>query len=267
MESFARVAEDKELVVIEGTGHAGVGSVFDHSNAVVAKLLEAKVVLISSGGVGRPIDEIMLNKALFEKEGVELLGVIVNKVRLDKFDKVDKLVRKGLRDRGISVLGVMPFYPMLTAPTIAQIIEETAFKLVSGKENINNHVANIIVGAMEPHHALNYFKDMSLVITPGDREDIITTALSQHIAKSKNEGGFFISGIILTGGIQLHPAIMTIIERARIPLLLAVEDTYSVVSQIHDLTVKIKPQDKAKIEQIIKMVKGFVECDTFVESL
>ena len=55
-----------------------------------ARFLGAKVVLVSSGGIGRPIDEIMLNKALFEKEGVSLAGVIINKVLPDKFDKVKK---------------------------------------------------------------------------------------------------------------------------------------------------------------------------------
>ena len=63
-ESFDRVSKGMDLVVIEGTGHAGVGSCFDLSNAAVAKLLDAPVVLITAGGVGRPIDEVMLNAAL-----------------------------------------------------------------------------------------------------------------------------------------------------------------------------------------------------------
>src|SRR5829696_4722521 len=73
--SFDRAAWEKDFVIIEGTGHAGVGSVFDLSNARVARLLESKVVLVTGGGIGKPIDEVALNKALFDKEGVELLGV------------------------------------------------------------------------------------------------------------------------------------------------------------------------------------------------
>jgi len=72
--SYQRIAESSDLVIIEGTGHAGVGSVFDHSNARVAKILDAKVLIISSGGVGKPVDEIVLNKALFDKEGAVLIG-------------------------------------------------------------------------------------------------------------------------------------------------------------------------------------------------
>ena len=78
--SFDRAAWEKDFVIIEGTGHAGVGSVFDLSNARVASLLGSKVILLTEGGIGRPIDEVALNKALFDKEGVELVGVILNKI-------------------------------------------------------------------------------------------------------------------------------------------------------------------------------------------
>jgi hypothetical protein len=266
-ESFSRIAKDKDLVIIEGTGHAGVGSVFDHSNSTVAKLLGAKVILISSGGVGRPIDEIMLNKALFEKEGVELLGVIINKVLPDKYDKINDYVRRGLQRKGVNVLGVVPYYPMLNAPSIEQILEETDFKLISGQENTNNCVSNVIVGAMEPHNALNYFKDECLIITPGDREDLLTTALSQHYAKLKNEDGVYISGIILSGGIYPHQAIKDIIKRSGIPLLLSKIDTYHTASKVHDLIIKIRPQDTKKIQKIKEIVKSFLEIDKILEEV
>src|SRR3989338_6795905 len=72
--SFNRIAKGKDIVVIEGTGHAGVGSIFDLSNARVANLLDAKVILVTAGGIGKPMDEIELNMALFEKECVEVIG-------------------------------------------------------------------------------------------------------------------------------------------------------------------------------------------------
>ncbi|MFH1655836.1 MAG: AAA family ATPase [Candidatus Omnitrophota bacterium] len=265
--AFSRVAEDKELVIIEGTGHAGVGSVFDHSNSAVAKLLGSKVILISSGGVGRPIDEIMLNKALFEKEGVELLGVIVNKVLPQKYDKINHYVRKGLSRKGVEVLGVVPYYPMLTAPSIAQILEETDFELLSSEENINNRISDIIVGAMESHNALKYFKDECLVITPGDREDILTTTVSQHNVKSKKQGGVYVSGIILTGGIYPNKAIKETIKQSGIPLLLSKYDTYLTASKVHDLTVKVRPEDKEKIEKIKELVKNFIDLDKIVKNI
>ena len=85
--AFDRVAWEKQFVLIEGTGHAGVGSVFDLSNAAVARLLGSKVVIVSRGGIGLPIDEVAMNRALFAEEGVEVIGVILNKVLPEKIGR------------------------------------------------------------------------------------------------------------------------------------------------------------------------------------
>jgi len=263
--SFKRVAKGNDIVIIEGTGHAGVGSVFDHSNATVAKLLGSKVILISSGGIGRPIDEIVLNKALFDKEGVELAGVIINKVLPEKFKKIDKLVRAGLKRKGIEVLGVMPYNPVLSCPTIGQIIEETKFQLLVGEKKLNNRAEHILVGAMEPHNAINYIKNNALIITPGDRGDIILTVLSLHLMKRKENER--VSGIVLSGGLVPEKSIMDLVKESGIPMLLAKSDTYTVASQIHDLTVKIRPIDKEKIDTVIKMVKEYVDVDKIYQRI
>ncbi len=259
-ESFKRISKGKDLVVIEGTGHAGVGSVFDHSNARVAKQLGAKAILVSSGGVGRPIDEIMLNKALFDKEGVELIWVIINKVKQDKFSKVKKIVKKGLRRLGVNLLGVMPYQPMLTYPTMRQIREETGFKIFSGDGCLDNYIANIVIGAMEPHDALSYISESSLLITPGDREDLVMMAIGLHISRAK-VCPTQIAGIILTGGFLPHPKVIEVMKSANIPILLTQKDTYATASLIHDLTIKIKPQDTKKIEAIKDMVGEYVAVD------
>ncbi len=264
-ESFDRIARDKDIVVIEGTGHAAVGSVFDHSNAFVAKLLGAGVILVSSGGIGRPIDEILLNKSLFEKEGIEILGVVINKVLPQKFSKIDKMLRMGLARKGIEVLGVIPYLPFLSYPSIRQIVEETGFKLLSGKEGLNNLVRKIVVGAMQPRNALNYLVEGALLITSGDREDMVLASLGCCFSGSVEN--IHISGIILTGNMIPCKKIMNMVEQVKIPVLLAGPDTYSVASYIHDLMVKIRPQDKQKIEAVEKLIKENVDIDRILERL
>src|SRR5271167_2978715 len=111
--SFDRVAWEKDFVLCEGSGHAGVGSVFDLSNAQVAKILGCKVIIVSQGGIGKPIDEVSLNRALFEKEGVEVIGVIINKVTSDKVDYVADFARRGLKRKGLELLGVLPYEQIL----------------------------------------------------------------------------------------------------------------------------------------------------------
>ena len=263
--AYGRVSEGHDLVIIEGTGHAGVGSVFGHSNAYVARLLGSKVIIISSGGVGRPIDEILLNKALFEKEGVKVLGAIINKVLPNKFDKINRLVRTGLARNGVKVLGVLPYDPFLSAPTFEQIIDETDFKLLCGKDHVDVYARRVIVGAMQPKDAVKYIVDDSLLITPGDREDILAVALRSFRQDDKER--LRIAGIILSGGLMPDAPTMELLEKASIPVLMAQDDTYDVASTVHDLTVKIRSRDTAKINAIIKLINDNVDLDSILKGM
>ena len=264
--SFERIAKRKDLVVIEGTGHAGVGSIFDLSNAKVASLLDAKVVLVTSGGIGKPMDEIELNMALFEKEGVDVAGVIINKVIISKYKRIKDVLKLGLKRKGIDVLGVIPYAPKLSDPTIQNIIEETGMKLISKKAGLANVVRNIFIGAMEPHNVLDFIETDALLITPGDREDIIMTVLAAHLLK-KPKRKISISGIILTGGIVPNEKIMRLIEGADIPILLSKEHTYMAASEMYNLAIKISPQDKEKTMLAEGLVKNYVDVDKLLEKI
>lgn len=264
-DSFKAVCKNKDMVVIEGTGHAGVGSVFDLSNATVAKMLGCKVVIVSSGGIGRPIDEIMLNKALFQQEGVEIVGVIINKVKPQKYDKIKRIVCRGLEKKGLQVLGVIPYKELLSAPTVEQVKEELNFKLLTGEGRLDTAVDKILVGAMSPHDALRYFSDRSLLITPGDREDMILAVVGFQMDRAAD--GVKIAGIVLSGGIKPHKTVIDLVQRAGIPLLLAKSDTYSVASRVHDLTVKIQPEDAQKTRIIRDMIEEYVDIGKLLKGL
>lgn len=263
--SFERVAKTRDLVIIEGTGHAGVGSVFDWSNANVAKLLNSKVILVSEAGIGRPIDEIALNKALFEKEGVEILGIIINKVLQEKYKKINKLVTKRLKQMGLDVLGVLPYRCVLSAPTVRQIMEELGAKLLYGHNRLNNIVENILVAAMFPHEALRYIRSGDLVITPGDREDIILAILSIHTFGTGQE--FKIAGLVLTGGIMPYKSIFNLIKKTDIPVIFAKEDTYTVAKKIHDRMIKLQPQDLNKARIVKGLIEEFVDIEKIVANI
>src|SRR5215213_9055474 len=105
---------DRDVLLIEGTGHAGVGAVIGLSNAAVAARLGTPAVIVSEGGVGRPIDEIVLNASLFEKHGVQVAGAIVNKVDLDAKPGLARTLERGLARHGIPLLGVLPYRPILS---------------------------------------------------------------------------------------------------------------------------------------------------------
>lgn len=263
--SFDRSTWEKQFAIIEGTGHAGVGSVFDLSNARVARLLQSKVVLITKGGIGRPIDEVALNKALFDQEGVEIVGVIINKVLPKKFEYTAEFARRGLERLGIDLVGVIPDEPLLAYPTLRQICGEIRGEFINGEAYALRRVSRVIIGAMSSSRVMEHFSNGTLVITPGDREDVILAALSTE--SLHEDEGPQLAGIVLSGDILPHPSVMQLIKRSSIPFMVSANDSYSVASSIHSMTIKTLPGDTEKIERIQSLVEEHVEVDRLLEKI
>jgi phosphate acetyltransferase len=260
---YKNVSREKEFLLIEGTGHAGVGSVFNMSNSDVVKLLGPKVIIVSLGGIGRPIDEIMLNRAKFDEKNIQVVGAIINKVRPDKYDKIDKLVRKGLEREGIEVLGVIPHEDVLSNPSVAQLLEDLKGELLSGQDGLHNIVARFIIGDMLPHVALDSFTGNTLLIIPGNREELILTALSGYILGTTKVP--LISGIIFTCGIHPHEKIMDLLKRTNIPLILVQEDSFAIATEINNMIFKIRSDDTEKIYAIETLIEKYVDIERIAQ--
>lgn len=261
--AFDRVAWEKDFVLCEGSGHAGVGSVFDLSNAQVAKVLKAKVIIVSRGGIGKPIDEVALNQALFEKEGVEIIGVIINKVIPEKIEFVTEFARRGLKRKGLELLGVVPHRPILSSPSVQSILDELGAELLNSEARLHNLVDDVVVGAMGVNNAMPFFKNGVLLITPGDREDIILAAAATTGSNRSPQ----LAGIVLTLGLRPTENVMKVIRGAGFPILLASQDSYEVASKVHDLTVKTRPDDTQKISVIRDLIAEYVDVGKILKAL
>ncbi len=261
--AFDRVSWEKQFVLCEGSGHAGVGSVFDLSNAQVAKVLNAKVVIVSRGGIGKPIDEVCLNQALFEKEGVEIIGVILNKVLPDKLDFITEFARRGLKRKGLELLGVIPHVSLLSNPSLNLIRDELQAELLNSNKLLHNLVDDVVVGAMGVNNAMQFFNCGVLLITPGDREDIILAAAATVGTTSEP----CLAGIVLTGGLRPSENVMKVIRGVPFPVLLAKDDSYEVASTVHDLTVKTRPDDTEKITLIRDLIAKHVDVNKILKAL
>jgi BioD-like phosphotransacetylase family protein len=253
--AFDRVSWEKDFTLIEGTGHAGVGSVFDLSNARVASILDAKVVLVCPGGIGRPIDEIALNKALFDREGVEIIGAILNKVEVDKIPQVEEYAGKGLARLGVPLLGVLPVQKMLSAPNLSQVAVEIGGRwLNANASGAHERILRVVVGAMTAKGIIDHLQPGNLLITPGDRDDVILAAISA----TSISGTKAIAGIILTNDILPHPKLLELLAQTDLPVIAAPEDAYTITSKIHNMTVKTQPHDTDKIPVIKRLVTEHV---------
>src|SRR5215207_9654589 len=174
---------DHDVLLIEGTGHAGVGAVIGLSNAAVASSLGAPAIIVSEGGVGRPIDEIVLNASLFAKHGVQVAGAIVNKVDVKAQPGIERVLERGLAPYGIPLLGILPVRPILSNPTLEMILEGVQGETIHAGPDLDRVIDGVAIGAMEPSHMLQRVGPGTLVIVPGDREDVILTLTTAHLAR------------------------------------------------------------------------------------
>ncbi len=263
--SFDRAAWEKEFVIIEGTGHAGVGSVFDLSNARVSKLLKAKAIIVTEGGLGRPIDELALNRAVFTEEGVELVGAIFNKVRPDKMDMVIEYATLGLQRLGIELLGVIPRESMLSHPNLHQVCEHIGGDFINGARRSRRRVDEVMIGAMTSSNVMEHISERTLVVTSGDREDVIMAALATNSLVERDGGG--IIGMVLAGGYLPHKRVMELIKLSDIPIIVSPLDSYTIARRINSMTVKTTPGDSEKIAKIQDLVEKHVRVDRILEKV
>lgn len=263
--SFARCTANRELMVIEGTGNAAAGAAFGLSNAFMAKLLDAKVVLVASGGVGQPTDEIFLNKNFFDKAGVEVLGAVVNKAYPTEFQRIDQWMRRALEAMGIRLLGVIPFEEDLARPTMADLCERFRGRVLNGEAAMGEPLGTVVLGAMSAPAALEHLAGHVTLICPVDREDVLVSALSAMFLSGRED--FTLASVVLTGRGKLSEMVTRMIRKTAIPALQVDGDAFSVVTEVRAGNFKILPSDEAKIGKAIEIVRDRVDLAAILDGL
>jgi BioD-like phosphotransacetylase family protein len=261
-DAFDRAAWEKDFAIVEGTGHAGVGSVFDLSNARVASLLNCKVILVTSAGIGRPIDEAAVNMALFDRENVEVIGAVMNKVLPDKLGSITDIARRGFERLGLELLGVIPRENMLEQSTLERICEHISGAFLHHGKHRRNRVAHVRIGAMSSENVFRGIKENTLLVVPGDRENIVLTVLN-HAARAESP----FCGIVLSDDIKPSEALNQGVRESSMPVVSSPLDSYSIASRILSMNVKTLPADVEKIDRIQKLVGAHLNVSRILEKI
>ena len=263
--SFTRAGVNRELMVIEGTGNAAAGAAFGLSNAFMAKLLNAKVVLVASGGVGQPTDEIFLNKNFFDKAGVEVVGAIVNKAYPHEFERIDQWMRRALEAMGVRLLGVIPSEADLARATMLNLFERFRGQVLNGESSMGNPLGTVALGSMSASSALEKLTGHVTLICPVDREDVLVSSLSAMYLSGRKD--FTLASIVITDGGQLSQRAFQMIRRTTIPVLHVEQDAYTVLAEVHAANFKILPEDWGKIQRAVQIVQDRVDVPQLLEAL
>jgi BioD-like phosphotransacetylase family protein len=237
--------------------------VLDLSNAQVAKLLGSQVIIVAMGGVGRPVDEVSLNLALFEKHGVKVAGVVLNKVLPSKMEELRPWAEKAFGRMGLPILGMIPYQGELRRPTLGQVCLELGGEFLSGENFKRRKVRSVAIGAMTAARLQNQLNPGALLITPGDREDLLLASL-EFQGKGGNEAK--LTGIILTDGLKPQSGLLKMLHERGLPTVAVAGDSYAVAAKIERMTVKTDPGDKEKIKMIQEVVAKHLDVDAVIRS-
>ncbi|HQZ24224.1 MAG TPA: phosphate acetyltransferase [Flavobacterium sp.] len=265
IEKYKQLEEQFDFVLVEGTSFTGEGTVIEMDmNVLIAKNLGIPAIIVGSG-VGKTLDELIDSMRLaydsFKVKDVEVLAVIANKVQPENINLITSGLKKSLPE---SVLvNAIPMISTLNNTTIQEIVNELDAKVLFGEAYLNNQISSFSVGAMQLRNYLNHLKEDGLVITPGDRADIILGALQAN--ESVNYPS--ISGIVLTGNIIPEDTILKLIEGLSpvVPIIAVKEGTYVISNKIGDIKPKIYANNTQKIQTSIDTFEKYVDLERLTE--
>ena len=263
-----KAIEDRfDIVLVEGTDFSGEGAIIEWDiNVLIAKNLGIPAIIIANG-MGKSLQELVGNVYMaydsFREKGVEVLLTVANKVQTENLEKVLASLKSKLPKKVFTA--AIPLNPILGNPTVKEIAQALSAKVLFGEDFINNQAGEFSVGAMQLRNYLNHLKKDSLVITPGDRADIILGALQANISTNYPN----LSGIVLTGGLLPEDTIIKLIEGLSdvIPILSVADGTFSVTNRIGTIKPRIYPENKEKITTSIQEFEKYVPTNELAERL
>lgn len=261
IEKYKKLEERFDFVLVEGTSFTGEGTSIELDlNVLIAKNLGIPTIIVGSG-VGKTLEELLDSLYLvydsFKVKEVEVLSVFANKVQPENIELVTTSLQKSLPSNVL--INTIPLISSLNNPTMQEIVSELNAKVLFGENYLNNEIGHYSVGAMQLHNYLVHLHDNALVITPGDRSDIILGALQA------NESANYptISGIILTGNIVPEESILKLIEglSAIVPIIAVDGGTYHITNKIGSIKSQIYANNTHKIETSINTFEKYVEIE------
>ena len=165
-----------------------------------------------------------------------------------------------MKKLGVPLIGVVPLQETLVYPNLDQVAEETKARWIHQPAGLRR-VRRVVIGAMSARRAAEYFRvNGTLVIVPGDREDLLEAFIEGGGAKS-------LSGIILSNGLLPNDILMKKLTDAGIPVAAVESESFAVTARINNMTVKTMRQDSDKIPIIEKMIRESVDIPALLKSI
>lgn len=242
-ETYARVADEKDIMLLEGGSSLSEGFMLGLPTFEVSRLLNARELLIVKFNATHMVDDILAARTLL---GDSMIGAVINAVPRPKAEFVEETVVPFLRERGIKVYATLPQERILLSISVRELAQVLGGDVLCCVEHIDELVENLMVGAMSVDSALSYFrrKPNKAVITGGDRPDIQLAALETST-----------KALILTGNLHPSPIILGRAEEVGVPIILVRKDTLTTVEIIEQFFGRTRFHQPKKIQRFQRLLE------------
>jgi phosphate acetyltransferase len=258
-----KALEDRcNFVLCEGTDFTGVGSAFEFEfNADVANNLGSAILVLVNGRGKSPdetVDAAKVTRESFEDKGCTVVATIINRVDNNQIaDVKDQIKKMGLATEPIYIL---PEAPSLGKPTVGEIARTLNAQILQGEpKGLNRDVHDFKVAAMNVPHFLDRIQDGDLIITPGDRADVILASLATTVSDTSPN----IAGLLLTGGLAPEDPVQRLIQGFKkyspISVTLVDTDTYTTALNASVVRPALTPENDRKIATALGVFESHVD--------
>jgi len=261
LEKYKALESRCDFVLCEGTDYTGVSAAFEFDfNAGVANDLGCPLLVVVNGCGKSPLevlDATRFARDAFENQGCTILAILVNRVEPHNVGLIDARFKDEAFVK--EPVYLLPEEPLLGKPTVGEIAANLGSRILQGDPaGLNREVLDIRIAAMNLPHFLDYISDGTLIITPGDRSDVILGSLAATVSETYPN----ISGLLLTGGLPLEPQVQRLIEGSKktspIPIFSVDTDTYTTALKAGSVRAALTPQNERKIAFALGLFEAHV---------
>ncbi|TEB16693.1 Phosphate acetyltransferase [Pelotomaculum sp. FP] len=249
-EAYQVVAKDADVVIIDGAAFHHVGAAYNLDVVNLASLFKASIINVIKLENDFSVDQAIFLNNYYVAKGLKVIGHIFNNVPRQLFSKTEGICKPLLEQMGCTTVGIIPIRSEIASPTVSEYYEALGGELLTGEDQLDLLVEEVIVGAMTMDSALKYMRRSAnkAVVIGGDRADIALAALETST-----------SALILTGG--LYPDVKVISSAAEkgVPVILAHRDTYTTIEKISEVSRRIRPGDAHGINITVENIEQ--HCD------
>jgi phosphate acetyltransferase len=269
LDKYKALEAQCDFVVCAGTDYVNAVSTLEFDfNADVANNLGCPILPVVKG-LGR--DAIQLDntvRILFEsldEKRCAVLALVVNRVSEAVVNDPSFDLRKSMPE---NVPGyVIPEHELLNKPTVGEIAKALNAEWVKGsEEGFEHEVGDYKVAAMELPNFMEHLEEGSLIITPGDRSDIILGAFLSDAATTYPK----VAGLVLSGGLRPAPQIQKLFKGLRknhIPVLSVATDTFTTAMNVSSVKTHLLPESKRKIAAALGIVEANLNAAELIDRI